>query len=80
MLSMNFSKRIHMHNTLRLSEEETEEKEKVMVKDGVHQRTAGEAHLTEMMTTLIMMTLMMIMMMMMTLMMQTKIRDVTYPG
>lgn len=64
-----------MHNTLRLSEEETEEKEKVMVKDGVHQRTAGEAHLTEMM-----MTLMMIMMMMMTLMMQTKIRDVTYPG
>lgn len=75
MLSMNFSKRIHMHNTLRLSEEETEEKEKVMVKDGVHQRTAGEAHLTEMM-----MTLMMIMMMMMTLMMQTKIRDVTYPG
>lgn len=75
MLSMNFSKRIHMHNTLRLSEEETEEKEKVMVKDGVHQRTAGEAHLTE-----IMMTLMMIMMMMMTLMMQTKIRDVTYPG
>lgn len=75
MLSMNFSKRIHMHNTLRLSEEETEEKEKVMVKDGVHQRTAGEAHLTEMM-----MTLMMIMMMMMTLMMRTKIRDVTYPG
>lgn len=75
MLSMNFSKRIHMHNTLRLSEEETEEKEKVMVKDGVHQRTAGEAHLTE-----IMMTLMMIMMMMMTLMMRTKIRDVTYPG
>lgn len=64
-----------MHNTLRLSEEETEEKEKVMVKDGVHQRTAGEAHLTEMM-----MTLMMIMMMMMTLMMRTKIRDVTYPG
>lgn len=46
-----------------------------MVKDGVHQRTAGEAHLTEMM-----MTLMMIMMMMMTLMMRTKIRDVTYPG
>lgn len=78
MLSMNFSKRIHMHNTLRLSEEETEEREKV--KDGVHQRTAGEAHLTEMMMTLIMMTLMMIMMMMMTLMMQTKIRDVTYPG
>lgn len=75
MLSMNFSKRIHMHNTLRLSEEETEEKEKVMVKDGVHQRTAGEAHLTEMM-----MTLMMIMMMMMTLLMRTKIRDVTYPG
>lgn len=75
MLSMNFSKRIHMHNTFRLSEEETEEKEKVMVKDGVHQRTAGEAHLTEMM-----MTLMMIMMMMMTLMMRTKIRDVTYPG
>lgn len=73
MLSMNFSKRIHMHNTLRLSEEETEEREKV--KDRVHQRTAGEAHLTEMM-----MTLMMIMMMMMTLMMQTKIRDVTYPG
>lgn len=73
MLSMNFSKRIHMHNTLRLSEEETEETEKV--KDGVHQRTAGEAHLTEMM-----MTLMMIMMMMMTLMMRTKIRDVTYPG
>lgn len=73
MLSMNFSKRIHMHNTLRLSEEETEEREKV--KDGVHQRTAGEAHLTEMM-----MTLMMIMMMMMTLMMRTKIRDVTYPG
>lgn len=79
MLSMNFSKRIHMHITLRLSEEETEEKEKVMVKDGVHQRTAGEAHLTEMMT-LIMVTLMMIMMMMMTLMMRTKIRDVTYPG
>lgn len=62
-----------MHNTLRLSEEETEEREKV--KDGVHQRMAGEAHLTEMM-----MTLMMIMMMMMTLMMRTKIRDVTYPG
>lgn len=76
MFSMNFSKRIHMHNTLRLSEEETEEREKV--KDGVHQRTAG--NLTEMMMTLIMMTLMMIMMMMMTLMMQTKIRDVTYPG
>lgn len=78
MLSMNFSKRIHMHNTLRLSEEETEETEKV--KDGVHQRTAGEAHLTEMMMTLILVTLMMIMMMMMTLMMRTKIRDVTYPG
>lgn len=80
MLSMNFSKINHIHNTLRLSEEEEEEREKVG--DGVHPRTAAEAHPTEiemimmvMMMTLVMMTLKMVTLMMI----RTKIKDPTYP-
>lgn len=69
-----FLKIIHIHNTIRLSEGEEEEREKVG--DGVHPRTAGEAHPTKIMMMVMMMTLMM-----MTLMMiWTKINDPTYPG
>lgn len=69
-----FLKIIHIHNTIRLSEGEEEEREKVG--DGVHRRTAGEAHPTKIMMMVMMMTLMM-----MTLMMiWTKINDPTYPG
>lgn len=69
-----FLKIIHIHNTIRLSEGEEEEREKVG--DGVHPRMAGEAHPTKIMMMVMMMTLMM-----MTLMMiWTKINDPTYPG
>lgn len=73
-----FLKIIHIHNTIRLSEGEEEEREKVG--DGVHPRMAGEAHPTKIMMMVMMMVMMMTLMMMTLMMIWTKINDPTYLG
>lgn len=73
-----FLKIIHIHNTIRLSEGEEEEREKV--KDGVHPRTGDGVHPTKIMMMVMMMVMMMTLMMMTLMMIWTKINDPTYPG